>query len=83
MARAIGRWIIAIFQPPDDPTYRAWLGANPNGYVINAEPGGRGYVLLHLATCVHMRNRPPFIGPTYIKICSDSAAELDVWALQP
>jgi hypothetical protein len=73
---------MAIFKPPDDAAYLAWLADNPNGYVINAEPGGRGYVLLHRATCSHMRSRPPFIGPTYIKYCSDSPSDLDVWALQ-
>lgn len=73
---------MAIYEPPDDSAYLGWLTANPNGYVINAEPGWRGYVLLHLATCTHIRNRPPFIGPTYTKYCSDSAAELDGRALQ-
>ena len=63
---------MAIYEPPDDAAYLAWLDANPNGYVINAEPGGGGYVLLHRATCTHMRSHPPFIGPTYIKVCSDS-----------
>ena len=73
---------MAIFEPPDDRAYLAWLDANPSGYVINAEPGGRGYVLLHRATCSHMRSRPPFIGSTYIKVCSDSPSELDAWALR-
>ena len=57
-ALAGGRWLMTIFQPPDDAAYLAWLDANPNGYVINAEPGGRGYVLLHRATCTHMRSHP-------------------------
>ena len=73
---------MAIYEPPDNAAYLAWLDANPNGYVINAEPGGGGYVLLHRATCTHMRSHPPFIGPTYIKVCSDSPSELDLWALQ-
>jgi hypothetical protein len=73
---------MAIFQPPDDEAYLAWLDANSNGYVINAEPGGRGYVLLHRATCTHMRSHPPFINATYIMVCSDSLSELDLWALQ-
>jgi hypothetical protein len=38
---------MSIFQPPDDPAYLAWLDANPNGYVINTERGGRQYVMLH------------------------------------
>lgn len=73
---------MAVFEPRDDAAYLAWLAAYPDGYVINAAPSGRGYVLLHCATCSHIRTRAPFIGPAYIKVCSDSAAELDAWALR-
>lgn len=73
---------MAIFEPRDDSAYRAWLAAYPQGYVINTEPGGRGYALLHRATCGTIDSQPPFIGPSYIKICSTSLDELDEWALQ-
>ena len=73
---------MAIFQPPDDAAYLAWLDANPDGYVINTEPGGRGYARLHRATCDTIRTRPPFIGPFYIKLCSTSVEEFDEWAFQ-
>jgi hypothetical protein len=73
---------MAIFQPPDDPSYLAWLDANPNGYVINTERGGRQYVMLHRATCSYMRRFPPFVGPSYIKICSTSLDQIEKWALQ-
>jgi len=53
---------MSIFQPPDDPAYLAWLDANPNGYVINTERGGRQYVMHHRATCNYMRRFPPFMG---------------------
>jgi hypothetical protein len=73
---------MAIYQPRDDSAYKAWLATHPNGYVINAEPGGRGYALLHRATCGTIGSQPPFIGPSYIKICSASLDELNEWVLQ-
>jgi hypothetical protein len=73
---------MAIFQPPDDAAYLAWLAVNPNGYVINAERGGRQYVMLHRAMCGTIDSQPPFVGPSYIKLCSASLSELDEWALQ-
>jgi hypothetical protein len=65
----------------DDSAYLAWLYAHPDGYLINTEPGGRGYARLHRAICDTIRSRPPFTGPSYIKICSTSLEELDEWAL--
>lgn len=47
---------------------------------IDGSGNGKGWQ--HRATCTHMRSRPPFIGPTYIKVCSDSPSGLDLWALQ-
>ncbi len=73
---------MAIYEPSNDQDYTAWRDANPSGYVINAEPGWGGYVLLHRATCTHMRSHPPFVTASYIKVCSDSAAELDGLALR-
>jgi hypothetical protein len=54
---------MACFEPRDDAEYLAWIAANPDGYVINAEPGERGYKLLHRVACGTIRYRPPFIGP--------------------
>jgi hypothetical protein len=73
---------MAIYEPPDDAAYLTWLNANPNGYVINEERGGQGYILLHRAGCYFMRSSPPFIGATYVKVCSDSPSELDARALK-
>jgi len=70
------------FQPHDDAAYLAWIGAHPDGYVINTEPGGQGYSRLHRATCGTIQYRPPFVGPSYIKICSTSLEEADNWAFQ-
>lgn len=70
------------FQPNNDDAYLAWLDANPDGYVINTEPGGHGYARLHRAACGTIRYRPPFVGPSYIKICATSLKEADEWARQ-
>jgi hypothetical protein len=72
---------MAFFEPYDDASYLAWLDANPDGYVINAEPSGRGFVKLHRAVCDTIRNRPPFIGPSYVKICSSSLEDAERWVL--
>lgn len=68
-------------RPGDDPAYLGWLDLHPDGYVINTEPGGRGYARFHRAICDTIRNRPPHISSSYIKICSGSLEELDEWAL--
>ena len=73
---------MTYFQPPDETSYLAWLAANPDGYVINAEPSGRGDVKLHRAACRTIRYKPPFIGSSYIKICATSLEEADEWVLQ-
>lgn len=67
---------ISIYEPRDDSDYFRWLAAHPDGYVVNTEPGGRGYALLHRAACDTIRNRPPHIGPSYVKVCSTSETEL-------
>ena len=53
---------IKEFSRPGDSAYLAWLDVHPDGYVINTEPGGRGYARLHRAICDTIRNRPPFTG---------------------
>ena len=73
---------MVIFQPRNDDAFIAWLDANPNGYVINTERSGRGYVMLHRATCNFIRKWPPFIGPSYVKYCSTSVDQLEDWAVQ-
>jgi|HubBroStandDraft_5_1064220.scaffolds.fasta_scaffold2410042_1 hypothetical protein len=71
-----------IFEPRDDSAYLNWLASNPDGYVINTEPGGHGYARLHRVVCDTIRTRPPYVGQSYVKICSASLDELDDWALE-
>src|SRR5450755_3737370 len=59
-----GLMTIKEFSRPGDSAYLAWLDVHPDGYVINTEPGGRGYARLHRAICDTIRNRPPFTGPS-------------------
>jgi hypothetical protein len=73
---------MTCFEPPDDDAYLAWIGAHPDGYVINTEPSGRGDMKLHRTVCRAIRYRPPFIGLSYVKICSMSLEEADEWARQ-
>lgn len=54
---------VTCSEPHDDTSYLAWLECYPDGYVINAEPGGRGYVKLHRAVRRTIRNRPPVHWP--------------------
>jgi hypothetical protein len=67
----------------DDAAYRAWLAANPEGLVVNAEkaPAAR-YLKLHRAACPHIKawaDRNP-TSTTYIKICSLDLGSLEAWA---
>lgn len=69
-----------FFRPGDDPAYREWLAAHPDGYVVNIGRSGRsGHALLHRATCKWIRelhgNGSTFVDQ-WIKWCSMSEAEL-------
>lgn len=70
---------MTCFEPRDDASYLAWLDSNRDGYVINTEPGGRGYVKLHRAVCRWISYRPPFIGPSYVKVCTSSLEDAEQW----
>lgn len=72
---------MTCFEPRDDASYLAWLDSHKDGYVINAEPGGRGDVKLHRSVCRTIRYRPPFVGRSYIKVCASSPEEADQWVL--
>ena len=68
----------------DDAAYRAWLSANPEGFVVNTEkvPTAR-YLKLHRSVCPHIKawaDRNP-TSTTYIKVCSCNLGELEDWAL--
>ncbi len=76
--------LIVTFED-DDPGYRAWLSANPSGYVVNSTKSGGGvYLKLHGASCGTISGEPAS-GTTwtrgqYRKICSARRGPLDDWA---
>lgn len=74
---------MTCFEPRDDSSYLVWLDSHEDGYVINAEPSGRGDVKLHRAVCRTIRYRPTLIGRSYIKICASSLEEVNQWVLDP
>jgi hypothetical protein len=67
----------------DDDAYLAWVGAHPEGYVVNIQRGlNPGDARLHRANCSTISGEPArgktWTGP-YIKLCSISIADLDAW----
>ena len=66
----------------DDDGYRAWLAANPAGYVLNSTRSPhRDYLMLHPASCRHISGAPELNWTRqYVKICTPTAAVLDAWA---
>ena len=70
-----------IFQD-DEQGYRAWLWANLNGFIVNAQRGSNpGEPVLHRATCDTITPTPDKDWTRdYIKICSTDRHELDAWA---
>lgn len=69
----------------DDAGYEAWLRGHPETFVLNCERNPRAtYLVLHRASC-HTISGDPSSGATwtagaYIKVCADTAAELESWA---
>lgn len=68
----------------DEKGYDDWLGAHPNGYVLNAKrtPTPTG-LTLHLGKCQHLGtfgNPPVKMTSATIKICATERAELQRWA---
>ncbi len=71
----------------DDGPYLAWLREHPDGYVLNRRRGkSDDYLVLHRASCQRVQDynemaRPGgFTTRGYIKVCSDSLAELQQYA---
>ena len=66
----------------DDAGYRAWIWANLDGFVVNAQRGANpGEPVLHRATCDTITPTPDREWTTqYVKICSTKRFELDSWA---
>jgi hypothetical protein len=69
----------------DDAGYVAWLGAHPDGYVINiARSYSATQARVHRAGCRTISGENPhggaWTGP-YVKVCAEHLAELDQWAI--
>jgi hypothetical protein len=70
--------------PGDNDSYLRWTTMHADGYVINIQRGlNASDARLHRASCHWINGVPPrgdgFVG-SYIKVCSDSLADLDTWA---
>ena len=67
----------------DDDAYLAWLDANPDGFVINAEnPPRAATIRLHRVRCTHISTsaRSNWTTGSYFKICSNLVYELEDWS---
>ncbi|WP_156685609.1 hypothetical protein [Mycobacterium sp. Marseille-P9652] len=69
----------------DDRGYLAWLGGNPDGYVINiARKHSATAARMHRARCRTISGQNPHGGPwtgPYVKVCAEQLAELEQWAI--
>jgi hypothetical protein len=69
----------------DDGGYLAWLGAHPDGYVINiARSPNATQARVHHAGCRTISGQNPrggaWTGP-YVKVCAERLAELEQWSI--
>ena len=67
----------------DDDAYLAWLDANPDGFVVNAEnPPRAATIRLHRVRCTHSSTpaRTNWTTGSYFKLCSNVLNELDDWS---
>lgn len=69
--------------PGDNDSYLRWTAMHAGGYVINIQRSlNTSDARLHRASCHWINGAPPrgdgFVG-SYIKVCSDSLADLDAW----
>ncbi len=66
--------------------YLQWIGANPQGYVLNGyRPLTPDYLVIHRAdkNCVKKLQRgAQFWTKDYVKVCSHDLAALETWARQ-
>jgi hypothetical protein len=70
--------------PGDNESYLRWTAQHADGWVINIQRSlNTSDARLHRASCQWINGMPPrgdgFIG-SYIKVCSESLAELGAWA---
>jgi hypothetical protein len=72
--------IVEVFHHAD-AAYTEWRATHPDGYVVNVRPDGP--LLLHRATCRHLRQTGLGKGrsPTSLpKACGTERGELEDWA---
>jgi hypothetical protein len=74
-----------VFDGNDD-AYKAWLVANPDGYVVNTRRNFRpAYMVLHTARCGAVQNytgvmrKGAFTERTYVKVCARDVNDLRNW----
>lgn len=69
----------------DDDGYRDWLNENPRGYVINIQRSiNPSDARLHRANCrdlIAQFDRDVQLAGPYIKVCGDTQAALENWAV--
>jgi hypothetical protein len=68
----------------DDEGFRSWLVLHPTGYTLNCDvPPRAEYLILHRASCgsINGDDFPNSRLTSFLKVCSDSADELDRWAI--
>ena len=70
-----------LFQDDDDGFFD-WIEGNPDGYFINCERNPKPtYLVLHRPQCPHFKGAPELHWTKgYVKVCSESRAELEDWA---
>ncbi|NPT54888.1 hypothetical protein [Paraburkholderia elongata] len=76
------------FVPKSDLNYRAWLAANPGGFVLNrySSENSSSYLVLHRASCDYvtkLKGTATEGGHTehnYLKVCSPEIAPLAAYA---
>ena len=69
----------------DDDAYLRWIEDNPTGFVINANrPPNRKYLILHRATCTHIRSpgRSNWTTKQFAKTCSLHVWQLEKWSTE-
>lgn len=72
--------------PGDNDSYLRWTAMHADGYVINIQRSlNASDARLHRASCHWINGVPPrgdgFVG-SYIKVCSDSLADLSAWVTE-
>jgi hypothetical protein len=74
-------WDVVIFRDDDDGFF-SWQDEHPDGYFVNTQRNPNpNYLVLHVPGCGHFKGAPSVHWTKdYIKVCSESRAELERWA---